>query len=95
MENVPSSLPDAIMGLARLIKERNNIMKIIGKSKGRQFKSKEDVLEHLFHDITLTSALCAWIEVVGDFPTRISQNAIVPSTEQDANSSLFFGLHCT
>lgn len=48
---------------------------------------------HLFHEITFTSALCALKEVNGDFPTRVSQIAMFPSTEQEANTSDSVGLH--
>ena len=42
--------------------------------------------KHLFHDMTLTSALCALKEAAGDLPRRVSHIAIFPSTEQEANT---------
>lgn len=45
--------------------------------------------------MTFTSALCALKDVAADFPKRVSQIAIVPSTEQEANTLGSVGLHCT
>lgn len=52
------------------------------------------IIEYLFHDMTLTSALCALKDVAGDFPKRVSHIAILPSTEQEAKTSGSVGLHC-
>jgi hypothetical protein len=45
--------------------------------------------------MTFTSALCALKDAAADFPKRVSQIAIVPSTEQEANTLASVGLHCT
>lgn len=55
---------------------------------------KEGRYKHLFHVITFTSALCALIEIAGDFPERVSQMAIFPSTEHEAKTDGSAGLHC-
>jgi len=36
--------------------------------------------------MTFTSALCALKDAAGDFPKRISQIAMFPSTEQEAKT---------
>jgi len=36
--------------------------------------------------MTFTSALCALKDAAGDFPKRISQIAMLPSTEQEAKT---------
>lgn len=46
-----------------------------------------------FHEITLTSASCALKETAGDLPSLVSHIDIVPSTEQEANTSASVGLH--
>lgn len=57
--------------------------------------NKRSPFAHRFHDITLTSVLCALIESAGLFPRRESHMAIFPSTEQEAKTSASVGLHCT
>lgn len=52
------------------------------------------MFKNLFHVMTFTSALCALIEAAGDFPKRLSQIAIFPSTEHEANTKGSVGLHC-
>jgi len=43
--------------------------------------------------MTFTSALCALKDSAGDFPSRISQTATLPSTEHEANTFSSAGLH--
>lgn len=49
----------------------------------------------MFHEITLTSASCAFMVAPGDFPKRVSHMATVPSTEHEAKTLGTVGLHCT
>lgn len=51
-------------------------------------------VKYLFHDITLTSVLYAFIVAVGDLFFRVSHILILPSTEQEANTQGSTGLHC-
>lgn len=94
IENVPSSLPDASMQLARLVKEISNVNRDTRKLIIYIEFNKGCHLKHLFHVITFTSALCALIETAGDFPRRVSQIAILPSTEHEAKTYGSVGLHC-
>lgn len=98
IENDPSSLPEAMVLLANLVKRKcaykHRVMEM-------EYKYDADILsmakisENLFHEITFTSALCAFIDAAGFFPNRISQMAMLPSTEQEANTKGSVGLHCT
>lgn len=96
MEKVPSSLPDANIQLASLqessAKQRSktNHKRHFDEGKSEAYHKEN----YLFHEITLTSALCALKEAAGDFPKRTSHIAIFPSTEQEANTSCSVGLHC-
>lgn len=66
-----------------------------------EYKCDADILsmtknsKNLFHEMTFTSVLCAFIHAAGVFPNRISQIAMLPSTEQEANTKGSVGLHCT
>ena len=92
IENVPSSLPDANIQLASLIKKTTKVTKLLSVQNSLIEPVSYDT--NLFHEITLTSVLCALIEAAGDFPKRVSHIAIVVSTELEANTNGSVGLHC-
>lgn len=98
IEKLPSSLPEAIIQLASLLrttkirKQIRNTEKQI-KDRSMMKVKKEHFCMYRFHEITLTSASCALKEAAGDLPSLVSHIDIVPSTEQEANTSASVGLH--
>jgi len=93
-EKLPSSHPEAIMELASLIMQVKMCVKYYEAEVVVLVNSRIFRCTYLFHEITFTSAIWAFIEIQGFFPVRISHIAIVPSTEQEANTSASVGLHC-